>query len=71
MVYDAALIGAQADFNLILLRLNYSKHNEIAEINKIGHDGILKRVMVAVNGMPQVKSYGYYTESTRRKKATA
>jgi len=68
VVYDAALIGAHADFNLVLLRLHYSKGNEIAEINKIGHDGILKRVMVAVNGVKQGKSYGYYTEGAKRSK---
>lgn len=68
VVYDAALIGAHADFNLVLLRLHFSKRNEISEVNKIGHDGILKRVMVAVNGVKQGKSYGYYTEGSKRTK---
>jgi len=69
VVYDAAIIGAHADFNLVLLRLNYSKANEIAQINKMGRDGLLKRVMVAVNGSKQMKSYGYYTEGTKRVKS--
>ena len=62
LLYDGILIGAQADFNLILLRLNYSKSKEINSINKIGREGILKNVMVAVNGIKLEKGYGYYTE---------
>jgi hypothetical protein len=67
-VYDGVLICVQADFNLILLRLNYSKRKEIAAINKIGREGILKNVMVAVNGIKQVKGYGYYSEDSTKKK---
>ncbi len=65
LVYDATLIGAQADFNLILLRLNYSNKSEISAINKIGYDAILKNVMVAVNDIRQVKGYGYYAEESK------
>jgi tyrosine-protein kinase Etk/Wzc len=65
VVYDPLIIGAHADFNLILLRLNHSKRNEINAINKIGQDGILKRVIVAVNGIKPTEGYGYYTDDAK------
>jgi tyrosine-protein kinase Etk/Wzc len=65
VVYDPVIIGMYSDFNLVLLRLNFSKGEEIDAINKIGHDGILKNVMVAVNGKKESKGYGYYTEDTK------
>ena len=58
-------LGCTSDFNLLLVRLNHSDEEEIDAINKIAHDGILKNVMVAVNGKKQVKSHGYYTEETK------
>jgi capsular exopolysaccharide synthesis family protein len=68
VVYDGSLIGRHADINLILLRLNYSRKKEIAAINKIGHDGILKHVAVILNEVKQTESYGYYTEEGKSKK---
>jgi tyrosine-protein kinase Etk/Wzc len=65
LVYDPVITGMYSDLNLILLRLNYSKGEQIDAINKIGHDGILKRVMVAVNGKKHIKGHGYYTEETK------
>jgi capsular exopolysaccharide synthesis family protein len=65
IVYDPMIIGGNADFNLILLRINYSRKDEIDSINKLGQEGILKNVMVAINGVKQRKSYGYYTEDTK------
>jgi len=65
IVYDPLLVGANTDFNLVLLRLNHSKKEEIYAINKLGHEGILKKVMVAVNGVKQNKGNGYYTEDSR------
>ncbi len=65
LVYDPVITGMYSDLNLVLLRLNYSKGEEIDAINKIGHDGILKRVMVAINGKVQAKGHGYYTEDSK------
>jgi Mrp family chromosome partitioning ATPase len=65
LVYDPVITGMYSDLNLVLIRLNYSKGEEIDAINKIGHDGILKRVMVAINGKEQVKGHGYYTEESK------
>jgi capsular exopolysaccharide synthesis family protein len=65
VVYDPVIVGMYSDFNLLLVRLNQSNEEEIDAINKIAHDGILKNVMVAVNGKKQVKSHGYYTEETK------
>ena len=65
VVYDPVIIGMYSDFNLILVRLNHSKIGELDAINKIGHEGILKNVMVAVNGKKQVKGYGYYTDDSK------
>jgi capsular exopolysaccharide synthesis family protein len=65
LVYDPVITGMYSDLNLVLIRLNYSKGEQIDAINKIGHDGILKRVMVAVNGKKQVKGHGYYTEEAK------
>jgi Mrp family chromosome partitioning ATPase len=71
VVYDPIIVGVHADFNLVLLRLNYSKSEEIEAINKIGHDGILKRVMVAINGKKSSKGYGYYTDDKEETKETS
>jgi capsular exopolysaccharide synthesis family protein len=67
VVYDGSLIGRQADINLILLRLNYSMKKEIFAINKIGHEGILKQVVVALNEVKQLEGYGYYSEGKTKK----
>lgn len=65
VVYDPVIVGMYADFNLLLIRLNYSNGEEIDAINKVAHDGILKNVMVAVNGKKQIKGHGYYTEDSK------
>lgn len=65
VVYDPVIVGMYSDSNLILVRLNYSKAEEIVAINKIGQEGILKNIMVAINGKKQSKGYGYYTEDTK------
>ena len=65
VVYDPVIIGMHSDFNLLLVRLNKSDTEEIDAINKIAHDGILKNVIVAVNGKKQVKGHGYYTEDSK------
>lgn len=65
VVYDPVIVGMYVDFNLLLIRLNYSNSEEIDAINKVAHDGILKNVMVAVNGKKQVKGHGYYTEDSK------
>jgi capsular exopolysaccharide synthesis family protein len=62
IVYDSMVIGANSDFNLVLLRLNYSKKSEIENINKLGREGILPNIMVAVNGVKQKKGNGYYVD---------
>lgn len=63
IIHDSSIIGAQADANLFLLRVNVSEFDEINEINKIGKQGIMRGVMVALNGKKNVKGYGYYSES--------
>jgi len=65
VVYDPVIVGMYADTNLLLIRLNFSNGEEIDAINKIAHDGILKNVMVAVNGKKQSKGHGYYTEDSK------
>jgi capsular exopolysaccharide synthesis family protein len=65
VVYDPVIVGMYADFNLLLVRLNHSDEEEIDAINKIAREGILKNVMVAVNGKKQVKGHGYYTEDSK------
>jgi capsular exopolysaccharide synthesis family protein len=62
IVYDSMVIGANSDFNLVLLRLNFSKKSEIENINKLGREGILPNIMVAVNGVKQKKGNGYYVD---------
>ncbi len=65
VVYDPVIVGMYSDFNLLLVRLNHSDEEEIDAINKIAREGILKNVMVAVNGKKQVKGHGYYTEDSK------
>jgi tyrosine-protein kinase Etk/Wzc len=62
IIHDSSIIGAQADANLFLLRMNVSEFDEINEINKIGRQGIMRGVMVALNGKKHAKGYGYYSE---------
>jgi hypothetical protein len=62
------VIGLQADFNMFLLRMNYSKKEFIDGINKVYHEGVLKNVVVALNGAQQIQGYGYYSDEVKRKK---
>jgi capsular exopolysaccharide synthesis family protein len=68
VVSDAMVIGLQADFNMFLLRMNYSKKEFIDGINKVYHEGVLKNVVVALNGAQQIQGYGYYSDEVKRKK---
>ncbi len=68
VVYDPVIVGIYADFNLLLIRLNKSDGEEIDAINKVAQDGILKNVMVAINGKKQIRGHGYYTEDTKAEK---
>jgi tyrosine-protein kinase Etk/Wzc len=65
VVNDANHVGAQADVNLFLLRLNYSKKEQLNSINKIHREGILRNVIVSLNGVKQTKGYGYYIEDEK------
>ncbi len=65
VVNDAMLIGLQVDVNLFLLRLNHSGKDQLNRINKIYREGMLKNVMVAINGVKQMKGYGYYNEDVK------
>lgn len=66
VVSDATMVGMNADINLILLRLNLSKKENIDAINKVHNEGVLKNVLVAVNGVKQQQGYGYYNEEQRK-----
>lgn len=65
VVNDAMLIGLQADVNLLLLRLNHSGKEQVNMINNIHREGVLKNIIVAVNGVKQLKGYGYYNEDVK------
>ena len=69
IVYDPFVIGTNADFNLILLRINYSKKTHIDIINKLGREGLIKKIMVAVNGVKQSQGHGYYTDEANESHA--
>ena len=68
VVSDAMVIGMQADMNMFLVRMNYSKKDFIDGINKVHHEGTMKNVMVAVNGVKQIQGYGYYNDEVKRRK---
>jgi tyrosine-protein kinase Etk/Wzc len=68
VVSDATMVGINADINLFLLRLNHSKKEHIEEINRIHNEGVLKNVLVTVNGVKQQTGYGYYNEEPRKPK---
>src|SRR5690606_23087782 len=53
VVSDATMVGMNADVNLFLVRLNYSMKENLAELNKVYHEGVLRNVLVAVNGLKQ------------------
>jgi tyrosine-protein kinase Etk/Wzc len=65
VVYDPLVTGASADYNLVLVRLNYSRKEGLDSINRIGQEGILKNVMVAINGIKNNPGYGYYTDDKK------
>jgi tyrosine-protein kinase Etk/Wzc len=70
VVSDAMVIGLQADINMFLLRMNYSKKEFIDSINKVNHEGILRNILVTINGVKQIQGYGYYNDDMKRKKET-
>ena len=66
IVSDATIVGMNADVNLFLVRLNYSMKENLEELNKVYHEGILRNVLVAVNGLKQRPGYGYYNEDRKK-----
>lgn len=66
VVSDGTMVGMNADINLFLIRLNHSQKDHIDQINKIHNDGVLKNVLVTVNGVKQQRGYGYYNEEARK-----
>lgn len=66
VVSDAMMVGLNADVNLFLVRLNYSMKENLEELNKLYHEGVLRNVLVAVNGLKQRAGYGYYNEDRRK-----
>jgi tyrosine-protein kinase Etk/Wzc len=68
VVSDATMVGLNADINLFLLRLNLSKKENADAINKVHNEGVLRNVLVTVNGVKQQQGYGYYNEEARKPK---
>jgi tyrosine-protein kinase Etk/Wzc len=68
VVSDATMVGMNADINLFLLRLNLSKKENVDAINKVHNEGVLKNVLVTLNGVKQQQGYGYYSEEARKPK---
>ncbi len=66
VVSDATMVGMNADINLFLSRLNISKKENVDAINKAHNEGVLRNVLVAVNGVKQQQGYGYYNEDARK-----
>lgn len=66
VVSDGTMVGMNADINLFLVRLNLSKKENVDAINKAHNEGVLRNVMVAVNGVKQQQGYGYYNEEARK-----
>lgn len=66
VVSDGTMVGMNADINLFLVRLNLSKKENVDAINKVHNEGVLRNVMVAVNGVKQQQGYGYYNEEARK-----
>jgi len=58
LVPDANLVGRVADTSLFILRINYSRKNEISDINKIIRDNKLKNAYVVINDALQ-RGYGH------------
>lgn len=65
VVNDGLMIGQLADANVFLLRLNHSGKDQLSLINKIYREGFFRNVLVALNGVKQLKGYGYYNEDTK------
>jgi tyrosine-protein kinase Etk/Wzc len=68
VVSDATMVGMNADINLFLVRINQSIKENIDAINKVHNEGVLKNVLVTVNGVKQQRGYGYYNEEARKPK---
>jgi tyrosine-protein kinase Etk/Wzc len=58
LVPDANLTTRYSDINLFILRLNYSRVEEISDINKIVENSGVKNAFVVINEAPQ-KGYKY------------
>jgi tyrosine-protein kinase Etk/Wzc len=59
IVNDAMMIIPYADMNLFLLRMKSSTKNELAYLNRVAQEGVIKNMAVALNNVTQ-ESYGLY-----------
>jgi hypothetical protein len=59
IVNDAMMIIPYADLNLFLLRMKSSTKNELAYLNRVAQEGVIKNLAVALNNVTQ-ESYGLY-----------
>lgn len=69
IVNDAMTVVPFSDMNLFLLRMKSSTKNQLAYINQIAQEGIIKNMAVALNnvthenyGVFEQKGHGYYNE---------
>ncbi len=71
IVTDGKIIGSHADANLIVIRQNYSKKDQLNSINEFQEQGVLKNISLIFNDVHvNGNSYGdgYYTDNNSKSK---
>lgn len=63
---DGVIIGQYSDVNLFVLRIGYSKREQLKSINKLADDGVISNLALILNDVSisltrkQLKEYGYH-----------
>jgi len=71
IVADALLLMKYSDLNVFILRQNYSRKENLKQINEYYHSGIIKHVSILFNDAGKTHTYGYgygYYDDEHKKK---
>lgn len=75
IVADALLLMKHSNLNIFILRQNYSRRENLKQINEYHRQGVIQHVSILFNDAGKMHSYGYgygyYDEEHREKKLLA
>jgi capsular exopolysaccharide synthesis family protein len=71
IVSDPLIISKYTDFNIMVIRQNYTPKDKLAELDQMYMEGKIKNVGIILNDVPVNKDkyqYGYFTEDKKKVK---